>query len=83
MDDDGLPQRYRGSQHRTEPNRLSKLEEKERLNDRFSSKAEKPFVPKENITVGIERNIEGNEPAVPRAFDAEQVVIYRPKDEGV
>ncbi len=52
------------------------------LYTRFSSKAEKPFVAKENITVGIERNIEGNSPVRHQEFDSDEVVIFHHRNEG-
>ena len=55
------------------------------LSNRFASYANestKSFVPKDNITVGIERNISGNSPVRRREYAWEEVRILRRKDEG-
>lgn len=58
------------------------------LHDRFSIaqgvSLHSTFDPPEQITIGIERNIPGNEPAIMRSeFRSEDVVVIRRKDEGV
>ena len=58
------------------------------LHDRFSvaqgMSIHSTFDPPEQITIGIERNIPGNEPAVMRSeFRPEDVTVIRRKDEGV
>ena len=58
------------------------------LHERFSLaqgvSTRSAFVPPEQITIGIERNIPGNEPTVMRSeFRPEDVVVIRRKDEGV
>ena len=55
------------------------------INDRFLmiTGPLPPLSPNENITIGIERNIPGNEPAIiRREIYPDQVILIRRKDEG-
>lgn len=54
------------------------------LNKRFQMiQPHEPFSPTESITVDIERNIPGNEPAIiPRDIYLDQVIVVRQKNEG-
>ncbi len=53
------------------------------LCDRFTDEDSERFEPPDNITIGIERNIRGNSPAVIRKeIKPECVEVFRQKDEG-
>ncbi|CAD5116376.1 DgyrCDS5272 [Dimorphilus gyrociliatus] len=53
------------------------------FNERFSNSNKEKFVAQDNITIGIERNIQGNFPAViPPFIDTSAVVVFRKRDDG-
>lgn len=60
------------------------LERADIVSDIIRQKEDKPFTPKENITIGIERNIRSNSPQrmIKRDFVPESVLVVRNKAEG-
>lgn len=53
------------------------------FNERFTDPKKEKFIAHDNITIGIERNIQGNYPAViPESIDTSAVIVFRKRDDG-
>lgn len=74
------------TQHYFPPSSASTVPSRGSLSSRFGQgiESERPFLPKENITVGIQRNLKDGDDRIPikRDFIDAQVVMPRRKEEG-